>query len=130
MTTPEQIIIKSNEVQIVGESGPIFLNTNKEIHLGATGRILFDVGPVGSKNPQNKFLVNSPRVEFGIPNDNAPLLKLESVAKSDQLILILNEMLQILEDSVTSPDQNRTKGDIENLKQQMYKIKSQTTYTI
>ena len=39
-------------------------------------------------------------------------------------------MLQILEDSVVSPNVNRTKGDIANLKQEMYKIRSQITYTI
>ena len=130
MATPEQIIIKSNEVQIIGDGGPIFLNTNKEIHLGTTSQVLFDIGPVGSKDPQNKLLINSPRIEFGIPNNSAPLLKLEPTVKSGQLILILEKMLQILEDSVVSPNVNRTKGDIANLKQEMYKIRSQITYTI
>ena len=76
------------------------------------------------------MLINSPRIEFGIPNSNAPLLKLEPVVKSEQLVLVLEKMLQILEDSVVSPDVNRTKGEISNLKQEMYKIKSQITYTI
>ena len=130
MKTPEQIIVKSNKVQIAGDGGPIFLNTNDVIHLGATKKISFDIGPVGSKDPEIKLLINSPRIDFGVENNSAPLLKLEPIVKSEQLILILEKMLQILEDSVVSPNVNRTKGDIANLKQEIYKIKSKITYTI
>ena len=130
MKTPEQIIVKSNKVQIAGDGGPILLNTNDVIHLGATKKISFDIGPVGSKDPKIKLLINSPRIDFGVENNSAPLLKLEPIVKSKQLILILEKMLQILEDSVVSPNVNRTKGDIANLKQEMYKIRSQITYTI
>ena len=130
MNTPEQILIKSNEVQIVGDGGPIFLNTNKEIHLGAN-KILFDIGPVGSKDPQFKFLVNSPRIELGIPNSSVPLLQLEAIPKSDQLIQVLQQMLSIMNDIINNPEEVKCiTEEINLISQQLYKIKSEISYTV
>lgn len=130
MNKQENIVLESNNIQVIGKNGPIFLNTNKEIHLGSGTQILMDVGPVGSKDPQNKVLINSPRIEFGIPNISSPQEQLEPVVKYNQLVLILNEMLEILQDSIESPNLNRTKGEIETLKKKMDRIKSTITYTI
>jgi hypothetical protein len=125
----EQISIKSNIINLISKDGPILLNTNKEIHLGSNQQITFDVGPVGSKDPKNVFRINSPRIELGVqPN---PVDRLEAIPKSDQLIAILTQMLSIMNDLANNPDEVKTiTGEIEQLQKQLYKIKSEISYTI
>ncbi len=125
----EQITVKSNNVNILGVDGPVLINTNKEIHLSATKQVTFDVGPLNSKDPQYKFQVNSPRVELGVQVN--PVDKLEAIPKSDQLIMILQQMLSIMNDIATNPEEVKCiTGEIEQLQKQLYKIKSEISYTL
>jgi hypothetical protein len=127
----EQITIKSNTIQQLAKDGPILLNTNKEIHMSATKQITFDVGPIGTKDPQFVYRVNSPRIELGIPPNAAPNSQLEAIPKADQLINILTQMLSIMNDMATNPSEvNTLTGEIAILQQQLYKIKSTISYTV
>jgi len=127
----EQITLKSNTIHQLAQDGPILLNTNKEIHLSATKQITFDVGPIGSKDPQYVYRVNSPKIELGIPPNAAPISQLEAIPKADQLISILTQMLDIMNDLATNPTETKTiTGEIAILQQQLYKIKSTISYTV
>ena len=131
MATQEQITIKSNRFQALTKDGPIFLNTNKNIQLSATEKISFDVGPVGIKDPQYKFQVNSPRIELGIPTSGVPTKQLEPIVKSDQLIIVLQTMLTIMSDIINNPEEIKCiTGEIEQLRQQLNIIKSEISYTV
>jgi len=125
----EQITLKSTTIQALAKDGPIFLNTNRNIQLSASEKITFDVGVVGSPSPQNVFQVNSPKIELGLQTN--PVNKLEAIPKSDQLIIVLQQMLSIMNDIINNPEEIKCiTGEIELLQQQLYKIKSEISFTV
>lgn len=125
----EQIVLKSTTIQALAKDGPIFLNTNRNIQMSAGEKITFDIGVVGATNPQNVFQVNSPRIELGLPINS--VVKLEAIPKSDQLIIVLQKILSLMNDIVNNPEETKCiTGEIELLQQQLYKIKSEISFTV
>jgi len=84
---------------------------------------------IQSKNKENSYIINSQNIILGIQPNNT--IKLEAVPKSDELIKILSEMLDIMTLIVTTPDEAEAAlvGDITSLKTKLINIKSKTTKT-
>lgn len=133
----EKISIKSGKLELVSESDDIKINSNTYIHLGVKEGLFIDVGNIDGDNKPNKIRINSPRIEFGIPTQTK---KLEPVVKGDQLELILEDILDLLNQIVSTPGayipqgqtilKTITQAKTEIIKQKLKKFKSKITYTV
>ena len=131
------ITTKSGKLELVSSKNDIKLNSNTYIHLGAKEGLYIDVGSIDGDNIQNKVWINSPRIDFGKPNI---IDKLEPVVKGYQLELILNDILDLLNQIVSTPGvyipqgqailKTITKAKTEIIKQKMSKFQSKITNTV
>ena len=72
----------------------ILFSSKKYINLSAGEKITFDIGSVDTDNEQNMFLVNAPRIQFGLEIKGKPV---EPVTKANALIDVLKELMDALE---------------------------------
>ena len=131
------ITTKSGKLELVSSEGDIKLNSNTYIHLGAKEGLYIDVGSIDGDNIQNKVWINSPSIHFGKSN---LVDKLEPVVKGYQLELILNEILDLLNQIVSTPGayipqgqatlKITTKDKTELIKQKMSRFQSNITRTV
>jgi hypothetical protein len=133
----ETISIKSGKLELVSSTEDIKLNSNTYIHLGVKEGLYIDVGSVDGDNTQNKVWINSPSIHFGKAN---AVDKLEPVVKGYQLELILNEILDLLNQVVSTPGayvpqgqailKTVTQARTEIIKQKMSRFQSNITRTV
>jgi len=90
----EQIIISSNRLVFNTREDSILLSSNQYINLSASDKVTIDVGPIDSDKEQNIFLVNAPKIQFGLDSKGKTV---ESVAKAESLEEILNDLMDTLE---------------------------------
>jgi hypothetical protein len=122
------ILISSELIYISSSVDGIYIQSADETQMSTAGSFTINVGLQGSKNPINVYRLNSPNIILGYQSD--PTLTLESVPKSDQLISILQQMLSIMSDITTNPDEKQSiTGEINLLSSQLNKIKSTITKT-
>ena len=132
-----KIIIKSKKLELISSNTDIKLNSNTYIHLGAKEGLFIDIGSVDGDNKPNKVRINSPKIEFGIPTQTK---KLEPVVKGDQLETILNDILELLNQIVSTPGAYVPQGQVilkantqtktELIKKKLKRFKSKITYTV
>jgi hypothetical protein len=121
------INLKSDYIFISSSVDNIDIQSNKDINTYAGGSMVYQTGD--PKNKENSYIINSQNIILGIQPNNT--IKLEAVPKSDELIKILSEMLDIMTLIVTTPDEAEAAlvGDITSLKTKLINIKSKTTKT-
>lgn len=90
----EQIILSSNRLVFNSRRDSVLLSSRKYINLSAAEKITFDVGTVDTDNEKNMFLVNAPRIQFGLQIKGKTV---EPVAKADALVQVLTELLDTLD---------------------------------
>ena len=90
--TGEQIVLSSGRLVFNSRSNDVFISSRRYINLSAGDKVTIDVGPVDSDKEQNMFLVNAPRMQFGLNRYGKP----EPITKADQLETILNELIDVL----------------------------------
>ena len=90
----EQVIISSNRLVFNARKDSILISSNQYINLSAGDKVTIDVGTVDSDDEQNMFLVNAPRVQFGLDSKGKTV---EPVAKADALEEVLTELMEVLE---------------------------------
>ena len=122
----QQISIQSEHVFMSSSVGDVNIQSNNNINTYAGGSIIIQTG--NPQNTQNNLTINSRNIVLGVqPNST---IKLESVVKSDQLILILQQMLSIMTDIINNPDEVKCiTEEIVELEKQLNKIKYSTTKT-
>jgi len=76
----------------------------------------------------NIYTINSQNIILGLQSN--PILNLEAVPKSDQLIKVLSNMLSIMNDIVNNPSETKAiSGDILQISASLNNIKSTITKT-
>lgn len=121
-----QINIKSDYVFLSSSIDDIGILSGKNINIYAAGSITHQTGDPTNLN--NTYTVNSRNIILGLQPDQT--IKLESVVKSDQLIIVLQQILSIMNDITNNPDEVKCiTGEITELSKQLDKIKSITTKT-
>lgn len=85
----EQILLSSGRLVFNSRSDSIFLTSRQYINLSAGDKVTIDVGDIDSNNEENMFLVNAPRVQFGLDKNGLA----EPLVKGEQLDEILTEMM-------------------------------------
>ena len=134
----EQILLSSGRLVFNSRSDSIFLTSKQYINLSAGDKVTIDVGNVDSDNEENMFLVNAPRVQFGLDKNGSA----EPVVKGEQLDDILTEMMQALADysdmvtalAISPPllasASGFLKGRFQEIKLKLDDFKSPTSFTI
>lgn len=89
----EQVILSSNRLVFNARKDSVLISSRKYINLSAAEKITFDVGAIDTDNEQNMFLVNAPKIQFGLQIKGKTL---EPVAKADALEQVLNDILDTL----------------------------------
>jgi hypothetical protein len=134
----EQIVLSSGRLVFNSRSNDIYLNSKRYINLSAGDKVTIDVGNVDSDNEANMFLVNAPRVQFGLDKNGSA----EPVVKGEQLDDILTEIMQALADysdmvtalAISPPllasASGFLKGRFQEIKLKLDDFKSPTSFTI
>lgn len=90
--TGEQIVLSSGRLVFNSRSNDIFISSRRYINLSAGDKVTIDVGEVDSDKEQNMFLVNAPRMQFGLDRYGKP----EPITKADQLEAVLKDLIEAL----------------------------------
>ena len=134
----EQIVLSSGRLVFNSRSNDIYLNSKRYINLSAGDKVTIDVGNIDSDNETNMFLVNAPRVQFGLDKNGSA----EPVVKGEQLDDILTEMMTALADysdmvaalAIAPPllviPAIFLKGRFQEIKLKLDDFKSPTSFTI
>ena len=139
----EQILLSSGRLVFNSRSNDIYLNSKRYINLSAGDKVTIDVGTVDSDNETNMFLVNAPRVQFGLDKNGSA----EPVVKGEQLDLILTQLMEALSTYSTmvqaaaivpgpimslmlTPATQYLAGRLQAIKFDMNNFKSEKTFTI
>jgi hypothetical protein len=134
----EQIVLSSGRLVFNSRSNDIYLNSKRYINLSAGDKVTIDVGNIDSDNEANMFLVNAPRVQFGLDKNGSA----EPVVKGEQLDDILTEMMTALADysdmvaalAIAPPlliiPASFLKGRFQEIKLKLDDFKSPTSFTI
>lgn len=90
--TGKQIQLSSGRLIFNARSDSAFLSARQYINLSAGDKVTIDVGNEDSDNEQNMFLVNAPRMQFGLDRNGVP----EPIVKGEQLDIILSDMMKAI----------------------------------
>lgn len=96
----DTVLLNSDRVILNSKDDSVFILSKKTVGTSAIESIHFDVGPVGAKDEKYIFIVNSPRIQLGIPSNvkNGVIAKLEPIAKGDSTVECIDRVLQALMD--------------------------------
>lgn len=141
----DQVILTSDRLVFNAKVESMFLISNKFIGLSSNEGIHFNVGPKGSKDTSKLFIVNAPKIQFGLTNKGSSL---ESVGKGDSIVEIFTDLISAL-NTFSSTLEKATgtgvgtiallsintaagllKGKLTNASNKLEKIKSTVSYTI
>ena len=139
----EQIVLSSNRLIFNARQNDTFINSKRYINLSAGDKITIDVGPNDSDDEENMFLVNAPKMQFGL--DKYGLA--EPVVKGEQLDLILTQLMEALATYSTmvqaaaivpgpimslmlTPATKYLAGRLQQIKFDLNNFKSEKTFTI
>jgi len=90
----KQVIISSNRLVFNSSKDSIILTSAQFINLSSAEKVTIDVGPTDSTNQSNIFLVNAPKVQFGL---NSKGRTVEPIVKGDSLEKTLNDLMSAIE---------------------------------
>jgi hypothetical protein len=122
----DQINLKSEYVFISSSTDDVNIMSGKNINNYSAGSIIHQTGDPTDKT--NIYTINSQNIILGLQSN--PILNLEAVPKSDQLIKVLSNMLSIMNDIVNNPSETKAiSGDILQISASLNNIKSITTKT-
>jgi hypothetical protein len=90
----EQVIISSNRLVFNARKDSVLISAYQNINLSAGDKVTIDVGTIDSDDKENMFLVNAPRVQFGLDSKGKTV---EPIAKANALERVLNDLMEVLE---------------------------------
>jgi hypothetical protein len=136
----DQIIITSDRLIFNSSTDNIFQSAKKDLAITVGGSVHINVGPSKGDPSKNQFVVNAPKIQFGLG-------KIQPAVKGDDLVKVLNDLLSSLNDlasnlstatgigvgTVAQPTVNaagiKLQGQVQNISSQVSKIKSTVVFT-
>jgi|LauGreDrversion4_2_1035121.scaffolds.fasta_scaffold831349_2 hypothetical protein len=88
----EQIVLSSGRIVLNSRSNDVFISSKQFINLSSGNKVTIDVGSKDSTNSDNQFLVNAPRIQFGLETKGRTV---EPSIKGDKLEEVYNETMDI-----------------------------------
>lgn len=89
----DTVILNSDRVILNSKDDSVFILSKKTVGISAIDSVHFNVGLSDSKDKNNKFVINAPYIQLGLPSkgSNEPIAKADSVVQFiDTLILALD----------------------------------------
>jgi hypothetical protein len=141
--TGEQVVLSSGRLVFNSRSNDTYLNAKRYINLSAGDKVTIDVGPTDSDNEENMFLVNAPKMQFGLDRYGV----VEPITKADELEKVLIELIEAIStysdmvqaaaitpgpimSIMLTPATSFLKGRLEQVKFNMINFKSTKSFTI
>jgi hypothetical protein len=84
----EQILISSERLVFNSTSDDIQIKSKGIIHFSAGNSVRLDVGPKGTTDPANFFIINAPNIQLGYDTKGRTV---EPIAKADALESTVND---------------------------------------
>jgi hypothetical protein len=139
----EQIVLSSGRLLFNARANDIYLNAKRYINLSAGDKLTIDVGSVDSDDEENMFLINAPKIQFGLDRYGLP----EPIVKGEALDSILSQIMEAVATYSTmvqaaaivpgplmaimlAPATSFLQGRFQAIKFDIQNIKSDITYTI
>jgi hypothetical protein len=138
----EQIVLASGRLVFNSRLNDIYINSFRYINLSAGDKVTIDVGKIDSDKEENMFLVNAPKIQFGLDRYGVA----QKVVKADELQKILIELMteittyaEMVKSAAAVPSMmsitlilanEYLKGKFEVIKIKLDDFKSKITYTI
>jgi hypothetical protein len=139
----EQVVLTSGRLVFSSRNNDTYINAKRYINLSAGDKITIDVGPVDSDKEENIFLVNAPKMQFGLDRYGV----VEPITKADELEKVLNDLLDAISTysdmvqsaaivpgplmaAMLSPATAFLKGRLAQVKFDMINFKSTKSFTI
>lgn len=86
--TGEQILISSGRLVFNTDDNDVLFNSKGTIHFSAGSSVRLDIGPQGTTDPANFFIINSPAIQLGYDSKGRTV---EPVVKGDALEITVND---------------------------------------
>jgi hypothetical protein len=139
----KQIVLQSGRLLFTAVDDSVFINSKQYINLSAGDKVTIDVGNVDSDNEENMFLVNAPRIQFGLDKNGVaePVVKGKAL---DEILTDLMEAVSLYSDMVQAaantpgpvmaamlgPANSLLKGKFQSIKFKLDTFKSTKSFTI
>jgi hypothetical protein len=94
----DTVILNSDRVILNSKDDSVFILSRKTVGVSAAESVHFDVGPIGSKDGKYIFIINSPSIQLGLPENGIN----EPVAKADSVIDFIKDIIDSLNQFSTS----------------------------
>lgn len=88
----EKIVLSSGRLIFNSRVDDIYISAKRYVNISAGDKVTIDVGPDDSDNEENMFLVNAPRMQFGLGRNGTP----EPIVKGDALDEVLTDLMTAL----------------------------------
>lgn len=88
----DTVILNSDRVILNSKDDSVFILSKKTVGTSAAESVHFDVGPIGSTDGKYIFIVNSPAVQLGLPENGIN----EPIAKADSVISFIDDLINAL----------------------------------
>ncbi len=89
----DTVILNSDRVILNSKDDSVFILSKKTVGISAIESVHFDIGLRGSTNKDNKFVINAPNIQLGLPENGVN----EPVAKADSVINFINDIIGALD---------------------------------
>ena len=134
----EQIVLSSGRLVFNARANDVYLNAKRYINFSAGDKVTIDVGNIDSDDEQNMFLVNAPRIQFGLDKNGVA----EPIVKGEQLDEILSQLMETLAmysdmvattvyvPATVSTSATFLKGRLQGIKANLENFKSTKSFTI
>jgi len=141
----DQLIVNSDRIVVNAKKESLFVLAKETIGFSVAGSFHVNVGSKGDTNKDHKYIINAPRIEFGLGTVQQPL---QPIAKGDNTANMFNDILSALSSFSTamqaaigvgvgtvnmpavSAASNKLLEDVTRIQKNVEKIKSSTTYSI
>jgi hypothetical protein len=94
----DTVILNSDRVILNSKDDSVFVLSKKTVGVSAVESVHFDVGLRGSTNQDNKFVINAPNIQLGLPENG----KSEPIAKANSVVAFINYLIEALDTFSTS----------------------------
>jgi hypothetical protein len=89
----DTVILNSDRVILNSKDDSVFVLSKKTVGVSAVESVHFDIGLRGSTNQDNKFVINAPNIQLGLPENGVN----EPIAKADSVINFINDLIGALD---------------------------------
>jgi hypothetical protein len=89
----DTVILNSDRVILNSKDDSVFVLSKKTVGVSAVESVHFDIGLRGSTNQDNKFVINAPNIQLGLPENGVN----EPIAKADSVISFINDLIGALD---------------------------------